>query len=162
MYDFISPNNPAFPYREVLDLFKNNKYYLKDDYSINDDKDFLDGLIRFSSRHFFAVLYKSALVGVLYLHDWQGAENNYHSCYLSGFAKKKTAQHTEKALKELCFYLFERHKLFKITAKTDKNNKPAQFCLKRAGFRHESTLYNTSFRDKKPVDVYIYAVYKGG
>ena len=124
---------------KLITLFDNNTPYFDEIEALfltNDVKKFFpcyDRLIDKISAchgHFFVVTYDSEFIGALYLDKWGD-----DSCYLSGFSKRKNP-HTVKAVKLLVKTTFEDYPFIKkIYAEIQKENKPAQLAIRRAGFK---------------------------
>ena len=108
-------------YKEVSELFNE----VKDYFPIWQT---LDNALKACQGHFYTVTFNGEFTGCLFLHKW--AED---SVYIGGFSKRKNP-HTLKAINLLTNGTFEDYPIDKIYTQINKNNKPAQFCMKKAGF----------------------------
>jgi RimJ/RimL family protein N-acetyltransferase len=91
--------------------------------------------LKYCKGHFFVCTWteeeQEEFIGCLFLHDWNIKKKKV---YLGGFSKRKNT-HTLEGVKLLVDVTFEDYDINTILTKINKNNKPAQLCIKRAGFK---------------------------
>lgn len=163
MYEFVSVtagHNP-FEYRDFKpDIKKLAAKYagvLVDDYNSGDFADLLNEV----APHLYAGAYNGEFIGFVYLNDWRGSKEKFHSATLTVCIDKKFWGKTAREAGRLFIKkVFKHYKCFKLKALVFEHNLNANNFLLSLGFKKESLLLNETFKNNKPVNIIVYGIYR--
>jgi RimJ/RimL family protein N-acetyltransferase len=94
-------------------------------------------LVKEARGHSYYCTWDDKFIGCLFLYRW-----DYENVYMMGFSKRHNP-YTVASVKLLVDGTFDSYPFIKkILSTTDKTNKPAQICLRRAGFSFVEQINN--------------------
>ncbi len=148
----------------VLQLFNKHRNFLVDDYYSDDTIEFITELINFINKlypHFYVCLKNGEFIGFVYLDNWQGRYNNYHSCEITTCVDRKFwGKDSLKAGKQFLDTVFETYNLHKIKAEVFKDNHRVKNLLNRLGFKQEAVLKNETVKNGQYIDTILFSIIK--
>ena len=152
---------------EIFKLYTRYIENLEDDFSPlrNSFENFLD-FVEKISPHFYTVLYKNELCGILTLENIIGNTKKLYSAEISTCIKRKfwgkTALCISEIFKKYCMNVL---KIIKLKALIYPQNKLVKRLLNKCGFKKEAVLISETIKNGKPQNVEIYSLFnnkKGG
>lgn len=151
---------------QIIQLYERFAKYLHDDYFLENKDSPVDAiidLIEKTSPFFWAIIDEksSKLAGFVFLENWVGAKNNFHSaeittCFNPWFWGKYTKMCAAKFIK----YCFKKYKLKKLKAYVFTQNSRVKTLLKKVGFKKEAVLKSETLKNGKPQDIEIHSIIK--
>ena len=140
--------------RELLQKYRN---VLTDDYCSESFDEFLTRV----QPHLYAGFMDGEFLGFVYLTDWRGGKNDYHSCTMTVCIEKKYWGKVSKEISKLFIRkVFEHYGLFKLKALVFEHNRNAGNFLLSLGFKKEALLRGETVKNGKPVNMFVYSVFK--
>lgn len=158
MTKFLSPyENPIYLER-VIFLYLKYSTYLDDDYAQNGQK-FLDYFFSLLQRtDFYVIEEEDAVSGFVYLDNFIGNSNNFHSAELTVcFDKKFWGEYTKNCAHLFLGLCFKKYGFKKIKALIYPENFRVKTLLKSAGFEKEALLKGETMRNNRLQDVEVYS-----
>ena len=150
----------------IISLYERFSNYLHDDYFIDSQKSSVDAVIELIERtspYFWAVMDKksSKLAGFVFLDNWTGAKNNFHSAEVTTcFNPVFWGKYTKICAKKFVKYCFKKYKLKKLKANVFVQNFKVKTLLKKTGFKKEALLKAETLKNEKLQDIEVYSIIK--
>lgn len=149
---------------QIIDLCERFSKYLYDDYFLENQESHVDAVIDLleKTRSFFWVIIDkktSKFAGFVFLENWVGAKNNFHSaevttCFEPSFWGKYTKICAQKFIK----YCFKKYKFKKLKAYVFPQNFKVRALLKQAGFKKEAVLVAETIKNGVFQDIEVFAI----
>jgi RimJ/RimL family protein N-acetyltransferase len=142
------------------------KKYLYDDYFLQNKDSSIDvaiDLIEKVSPFFWVIIDKKSnkFAGFVFLDNWIGAENNFHSAEITTcFCPAFWGKYTKICAKKFIKYCFKKYKFKKLKACIYPQNFRVKTLLKESGFKKESILKCETLKNGTFQDIEIFAKYK--
>jgi len=163
MYSYLTviPNINPFIDNCVIPKIKTllNKYQnvLTDDYGSETFEEFLKRVF----PHLYAGFKDGEFVGFVYLTDWKGGNNRYHSCTLTLCIEKKFWGKTAREISRIFVdKIFKHYGLYKLKGMVFENNRNVGNFLFSLGFKKEALLKGETFKNSKPTNMIVYSLLK--
>ena len=155
---FVSPfENPAY-LEQVIFLYLKYSAFLDDDYALNGQK-FLDYFFNLLHRTAFYIIVEHGIVsGFVYLDNFIGDANRFHSAELTTcFDKRFWGDYTKNCARLFLDFCYEKFGFKKIKALVYPENVRVKTLLKSAGFEKEALLKCETMRNNRLQDVEVYS-----
>lgn len=151
---------------QVIILYEKFSKYLHDDYFLKNMKSSVDAVIELiekTSPFFWVVIDKktSRFAGFVFLDNWVGAKNNFHSAEVTTcFNPTFWGEYTKKCAKKFIKYCFKKYKFKKLKAYVFPQNFKVQTLLKSAGFKKECVLVAETLKHGVFQDIEVFSIVK--
>ena len=159
MPKFLNPfEKPAY-FEQALFLYIKYSKFLDDDYAQNGQSvyDYFFNLAK--NTLFFVIVEDEIVSGFVYLENFVGNEENFHSAELTTcFDKRFWGDYTKVCACIFLDYCFKKYKFKKIKALVYPENFRVKTLLKTVGFKKEALLKGETLRNNKLQDIEVYSV----
>lgn len=160
MYNFYSINtNDTRFISDILDLFLRYRPVLLDDYYNNEPKELYNevlDLIDSLAPHFYAITRNDIFIGFVYLYDWKGGKNKYHSCMLTTcFKRKYWGQDVRDSARVFLREIIKYYGFRKLKCEVFAHNSRVIKLLEELGFSEEGLLKGETLVSDCLVDVKV-------
>jgi len=151
---------------QVIQLYERFSKYLHDDYFLENQISSVDAVINLVEKisPFFWVVVEeksSKFAGFVFLENWIGAKNNFHSAEITTcFTPSFWGKYTKICAKKFIKYCFKKYKFKKLKAYIFPQNSRVKTLLKKSGFKKEALLRAETIKNKKSQDIEVYSIIK--
>lgn len=151
---------------QVISLYEKFSKHLHDDYFLNNNKSLVDVVINLVEKtcpFFWVIVDKksSQFSGFVFLENWVGSENNFHSAeVITCFEPAFWGKYTKNCAKKFIKYCFKKYKLKKLKAYVFPQNLRVSNILKLSGFKKEATLRAETVKNNVLQDIDVYSIVK--
>lgn len=151
----------------VINLYERFSKYLHDDYFLESRESSIDAVINLiekTSPFFWIIADKksSTFAGFVFLDNWVGGRNNFHSAEVTTcFDPSFWGKYTKICAKKFIKYCFKKYKLAKLKAYVFPQNSKVKMLLKRTGFKKEAVLKAETVKNGVLQDIEVYSIVKG-
>lgn len=151
---------------QIIRLYERFSKYLSDDYFSQEAGctiDVIINLIEKCGSHFWVILDKKTdkFSGFVYLDNWIGAKNNFHSAEVTTcFEPVFWGKYTKNCAKKFIKYCFKKYGLKKLKACIFPQNSRVKGYLKTIGFKKEALLRAETLKNSMLQDVEVYSIIK--
>lgn len=159
MPKFLNPfEKPAY-FEQALFLYIKYSKFLDDDYAQNGQSVY-DYFLNLAKNTLFFVIVEDEIVsGFVYLGNFVGNEEKFHSAELTTcFDKRFWGDYTKVCARIFLDYCFKKYKFKKIKALVYPENFRVKTLLKTVGFKKEALLKGETLRNNKLQDIEVYSV----
>lgn len=160
MPQFLNPfEKPAY-FEQALFLYTKYSKFLDDDYASNGMSPYDYFLNLVMKTLFFVIVEDSEVVGFVYLDNFIGDSERFHSAEVTTcFDRRVWGDYTKICGQIFLAHCFEKYGLKKIKALVYPENFRVTTLMKSIGFEKEALLKAETMRNNKLQDIEIYACY---
>lgn len=150
----------------VIRLYEKFSKYLHDDYFLQNQKSSVDAvvdLVEKTSPFFWVIMSEknSKLAGFVYLDNWVGAGQNFHSAeIITCFEPEFWGKYTKNCAKKFIKYCFKKYKIKKLKAYVFPQNVKVRTLLKKSGFKPEAILKAETVKNGELQDIEVFSIIK--